>query len=147
MDFSEKKKQKLIVGLVLLGLVLVVVGLGVFSYLYNNRCFDHYRVDSKVERSDSSNVSYQYYNGNILKYSRSGISEIDNETAAVTVLPNLSARKPPIAFPRATARTKASEKAGTDFQLKSITVPSRERITIVSIKQITAVITAKDGFL
>lgn len=79
MDFSEKKKQKLIVGLVLLGLVLVVVGLGVFSYLYNNRCFDHYQVDSKVERSDSSNVSYQYYNGNILKYSRSGISEIDNE--------------------------------------------------------------------
>ena len=50
-----------------------------FLYLYYNRRFEHYEVDSKVERSDSNNVIYQYYNGNILKYSRSGISEIDNE--------------------------------------------------------------------
>lgn len=79
MDFSNKKKQKIIAGSVLLGMVLVVAGIGVFSYLYNNRCYEHYKVNSTVERSDSNNVSYQYYNGNILKYSRSGISEIDNE--------------------------------------------------------------------
>ena len=79
MAFSMRKKQKFIVGVVFLALVLVVVGIGVFVYLYNNRYFEHYQVDSKVERSDSNNVTYQYYNGNILKYSRSGISEIDNE--------------------------------------------------------------------
>ena len=79
MDFSDKKKQKIIAGSVLLGMALVVAGIGVFSYLYNNRCYEHYQVNSTVERSDSNNVSYQYYNGNILKYSRSGISEINNE--------------------------------------------------------------------
>lgn len=79
MNFSNKKKQKIIAGSVLLGMVFVVAGIGVFSYLYNNRCYEHYKVNSTVERSDSNNVSYQYYNGNILKYSRSGISEIDNE--------------------------------------------------------------------
>lgn len=79
MNFSGSIKQKKVVVLVLAGLVLLAAGLGVFSYIYNNRCFEHYRVESKVERSDSNNVSYQYHNGNILKYSRSGISEIDNE--------------------------------------------------------------------
>ena len=50
-----KNKQKWIVGLVSLGLMFV---------------------------ADSNNVNYRYHNGNILKYSRSGISEI-NTTAAV----------------------------------------------------------------
>ena len=74
-------------------------------------------------------------------------SETDNETAAVLVLPNLSPRKPPRAFPSATAKTKENDKQGTAFQLKSITVPKSERITIVSIKQLTATRTVKDGFL
>lgn len=79
MDVSAKKKQKLIVGLVLLSLAVAAAGLGLFSYFYSNRCFTHYEVESTVERSDSNNVNYLYYRGNILKYSRSGISEIDNE--------------------------------------------------------------------
>lgn len=79
MDLTAKKKQKWVVGLVLLGLAVVVAGLGIFSYIYSNRCFEHYQVENTVERSDSNNVNYLYYKGNILKYSRSGISEIDNE--------------------------------------------------------------------
>lgn len=79
MDFSDKKKQKIIAGSVLLGMIVIVVGIGVFSYLYNNRCYENYIVNSTVERSDSNNVTYQYHKGNILKYSRSGISEINNE--------------------------------------------------------------------
>lgn len=79
MDVSAKKKQKLIVGLVLLSLAVAAAGLGLFSYFYSNRCFTHYEVESTVERSDSNNVNYLYYRGNILKYSRSGISEINNE--------------------------------------------------------------------
>lgn len=79
MDLLEKKRQKWIVGLVILGLVLVVAGLGTFSYFYNNSCYRSYQVKNRVDRSDSNNVRYLYYEGNILKYSRSGISEIDNE--------------------------------------------------------------------
>ena len=78
MNFRENK-QKWIVGIVILGLLLVAAGLGIFSYIYGNRCYKHYEVKSSVDRSDSNNVTYQYYNGNILKYSRSGISEIDNQ--------------------------------------------------------------------
>lgn len=79
MDLSAKKKQKWIVGLVLLGLAVAAAGLGLFSYIYSNRCFTHYQIENTVERSDSNNVNYLYYKGNILKYSRSGISEINNE--------------------------------------------------------------------
>lgn len=79
MDFSKKKKQKMLVAIVLAVLIFVVSLLGVFSYFYSNRCYDKYTVHSKVNRSDSNNVFYEYYKGNILKYSRSGISEIDNE--------------------------------------------------------------------
>lgn len=79
MNLLEKNKQKWIVGLVILGLLIVAAGLGIFSYLYGNRCYRTYQVQSKVDRSDSNNVNYVYHKGNILKYSRSGISEIDNE--------------------------------------------------------------------
>ena len=78
MNLFEKNKQKWIVGGVILGLLLLAAGLGIFSYVYGNRCYHQYQVQSKVDRSDSNNVKYMYYEGNILKYSRSGISEIDN---------------------------------------------------------------------
>ncbi len=79
MNLFEKDKQKWIVGLVILGLLIVAAGLGIFSYLYGNRCYRAYQVQSKVDRSDSNNVNYMYHKGNILKYSRSGISEINYE--------------------------------------------------------------------
>lgn len=75
----EKNRQKWMVGLVILGLLLVAAGLGIFSYIYGNRCYNSYEVKKSVDRSDSNNVTYRYRNGNILKYSRSGISEIDNQ--------------------------------------------------------------------
>lgn len=75
----EKNRQKWMVWLVILGLLLVAAGLGIFSYIYGNRCYNNYEVKKSVDRSDSNNVTYRYRNGNILKYSRSGISEIDNQ--------------------------------------------------------------------
>lgn len=75
----EKNRQKWMVWLVILGLLLVAAGLGIFSYIYGNRCYNYYEVKKSVDRSDSNNVTYRYRNGNILKYSRSGISEIDNQ--------------------------------------------------------------------
>lgn len=78
MRFIETKRQKIMAGIALAVFVLAIAGVSVFAYLYNNRCYDYYTVESKVERSDSNNVSYEYFNGNILKYSRSGVSVIDN---------------------------------------------------------------------
>ena len=59
----------------------MIVGVGVLmllSYYVNNRCYTGYRVENRIERSDSNNVRYLYFNGNLLKYSRSGISTMDN---------------------------------------------------------------------
>ena len=78
LDEEGKKKMRYRFALVAL---VVVVGLGalfVFSYYINNRCFENYQVENEVERSDSNNVHYTYFNKNILKYSRSGISAMDN---------------------------------------------------------------------
>lgn len=61
--------------------IIVIVGISVLmilSYYFNNRCYKSYRVENEMERSDSNNVSYAYFNGNIVKYSRSGISVTDN---------------------------------------------------------------------
>ncbi len=79
MNLFEKNRQRWIVSGVLAGLVLLGAGLGLFSYYFENRCYKQYQIQGKVERSDSNNVQYMYHEGNILKYSRSGISEIDNE--------------------------------------------------------------------
>ncbi len=54
-------------------------GLLVFSYYYNNRCYTKYQVVSETARSDSNNVTYQYFQKNLLKFSQSGISLIDTK--------------------------------------------------------------------
>lgn len=74
-----KGEHKILVAGVLAILLVLVGGIGVVSYWLGNRCYDSYEVDNTVERSDSNNVDYVYHDGNILKYSRSGISEIDNK--------------------------------------------------------------------
>ena len=56
MNFYKENKQKWIVSIVILGLLLLGAGLGIFSYFYGNRCYQHYEVQSKVDRSDSNNV-------------------------------------------------------------------------------------------
>ena len=55
----EKNRQKWMVGLVILGLLLVAAGLGIFSYIYGNRCYNYYEVKKSVDRSDSNNVTYR----------------------------------------------------------------------------------------
>ena len=58
--------------------IIVVAGISVLmilSYYFNNRCYKSYRVENEMERSDSNNVSYAYFNGNIVKYSRSNSAQ------------------------------------------------------------------------
>lgn len=80
----EEKKDRRKMTIIILGIVLIAIaGLAVFSYFYNNRCFYHYDVKSSVERKDTNNIGYLYHNKKLLKYSRSGISAIDNKGKAV----------------------------------------------------------------
>ena len=77
---ASEKRKKLI--LWILTIAIIVLGLGgllVFSYFYNNQCYTHYQDVSEVERSDSNNVTYSYFQKNLLKYSGSGISLIDSK--------------------------------------------------------------------
>ncbi|MBR1874599.1 MAG: hypothetical protein IJ807_06805, partial [Eubacterium sp.] len=63
---ASEKRKKLI--LWILTIAIIVLGLGgllVFSYFYNNQCYTHYQDVSEVERSDSNNVTYSYFQKNL----------------------------------------------------------------------------------
>ncbi|MBO4396591.1 MAG: hypothetical protein J5819_09635 [Eubacterium sp.] len=73
-------KRNYIILWVLTGIIIIlgIGGLMVFSYFYNNQCYEKYQVVTEVERSDSNNGLYQYFQKNLLKYSGSGISLINS---------------------------------------------------------------------
>lgn len=79
-EWKKKKKRKAIIlfgaigAAVLLGITVIVI----FSYYYMNRSFTGYNVESERTRTDSNGVQYLPYQGNMLKYSRDGISAIDD---------------------------------------------------------------------
>lgn len=76
---TNKKKTR---NRIIVAAVILVVGISavmLVSYFFNNRCFNSCKIENEVARSDSNNVNYQYYNGNFVKYSRNGISSVDNE--------------------------------------------------------------------
>ncbi len=74
-----KKKNTAVAATVAAVIAAGVIALAVVSYLMSNRCYHNYDVISEVDRSDSNNVIYSYFNGNILKCSRSGISAVSSE--------------------------------------------------------------------
>ena len=74
---KDRMSIYLIWGITMTIIILGIGGLMVLSYYYNNRCYEDYKVISEVERSDSNNVEYQYFQKNILKFSNNGISLID----------------------------------------------------------------------
>lgn len=78
-DGQERKKTKYMIGIVALVVVLGIGILFVLSYYLSNRCLENYEVEGTVARSDSNNVNYCYFKGDLLKYSRSGISALDNK--------------------------------------------------------------------
>lgn len=77
LDSKEKKSYIILWVMTAIIIVLGIGGLLFFSYFYTNRTYKYYKVSSEVERSDSNNVTYQYFQKNLLKYSNSGISLID----------------------------------------------------------------------
>ena len=65
--------RSLVIALVI---ILSVVGI---RFYFNNRSFSEYMVASTVERTDTLNTKYALFGGQILKYSRDGISYTDLE--------------------------------------------------------------------
>ena len=80
-ELDQKEKKSYIILWVMTATIIIlgVGGLLFFSYFYTNSTYKFYQVASEVERSDSNNVTYQYFQKNLLKYSNSGISLIDTK--------------------------------------------------------------------
>ncbi len=76
---SKKKSIRKRIGLAAAIVAVVMAALILLFYYWNNRLYNSYEVQSEVERSDSNNLGYLYFNQDILKYSRSGISAMDNK--------------------------------------------------------------------
>lgn len=64
---------------VLVGIAAIVI----FAYYYMNRSFSGYDVVSETARTDSNNVTYRSFQDKLLKYSRDGISLVDESGKAV----------------------------------------------------------------
>lgn len=77
-ETADKKKTRIMILTVALILIVGIGVLMVVSYFYNNRCFNSYRVENRVARGDSNSAVYRYYHGDLLKYSRNGISALTN---------------------------------------------------------------------
>lgn len=69
----RRKMMKIIVSVI----VLCAVVFGAFSLFFMYKTYDSYKVLKKVERPDTSDVHFQEFNGNILKYSNDGIFYTD----------------------------------------------------------------------
>ncbi len=64
-------------------LLLGIVAIVVVSYYYINRSFSGYDVVSDRDRTDSNNVSYLSFQDKLLKYSRDGVSVMDESGEAL----------------------------------------------------------------
>lgn len=76
---KEKKNRKKVLLFCLIGtaVILGIVVIFAVSFYFVNRSFSGYDVVSEKARKDSNGVTYVPYQGNLLKYSRDGISAID----------------------------------------------------------------------
>lgn len=81
---EAKKKQRR--NRIIAAIMAVLLAAGVVVYAVDsqiNRNYNAYQVEKKFERKDSNTVKYISYDGRILKYSRDGISELDDSGKVV----------------------------------------------------------------
>ncbi len=78
---KKKKKRRLILMAGTIG-TAVVIGIAVIvvvSYYFMNRSFSGYDVVSETARTDSNNVAYLSFQDKLLKYSRDGVSVLNDK--------------------------------------------------------------------
>lgn len=76
MEKENKKKNR---RMILILVAILVIGIGLVmtaSFFFSNRCYNSCVVDKSITRNDSNNVGYRFFEGNLLKYSRNGISAV-----------------------------------------------------------------------
>lgn len=76
---EQKRKRFILFGAVGATVLLGIVTIVLVSYYYVNRSFSGYDVVSETARTDSNNVAYRSFQDKLLKYSRDGISVLDDE--------------------------------------------------------------------
>lgn len=85
MDFDEERRKKkkrkffLMVGSIGTALLVGIAVIVVVSYYFMNRSFSGYDVEKETTRTDSNNVTYMSFQDKLLKYSRDGISAMNDE--------------------------------------------------------------------
>ena len=78
---KKQRRNRIIAAIMAVLLAAGVVVCAVDSQI--NRNYNSYQVEKKFERKDSNTVRYISYDGRILKYSRDGISELDDSGQVV----------------------------------------------------------------
>lgn len=77
---KEKKKRRMILLISSIGAAVAagIAVIAIFSYYYVNRSYSGYDIVSETARTDSNSVTYKSFQDNLLKYSRDGISVLDD---------------------------------------------------------------------
>lgn len=74
---KKKKKRRHILFMVLFLVLLIFIG--VITYLLEYKYYDNFRILGIKEKSDTNTVQYMKYGKNLLRYSRDGASVIDSK--------------------------------------------------------------------
>lgn len=91
----KQKRNRIIAAIIVVILIAGVVVYAIDSQI--NRNYNGYQVEKKFDRKDSNTVKYIDYNGRILKYSRDGISELD-DSGKVVWTSTYDMKNPSVAF-------------------------------------------------
>lgn len=92
---KRQKRNRIIAAVIVVILIAGVVVYAVDSQI--NRDYNSYHVEKKFDRKDSNTVKYIDYNGRLLKYSRDGISEL-NDSGEVIWTSTYDMKNPSVAF-------------------------------------------------
>lgn len=75
-DMKKNKIFRILIGIVIL--IALVFSMHIFNSIAN-KDFSTYKILSTIERADSNSVQYLKYGNKLLKYSRDGVSALDNK--------------------------------------------------------------------
>ncbi len=75
---KRKKRVLLIIGSVIAAAVICLIAFLIWN-LVRTKTYKGYKEITSFERTDSNSVQYEYYGGNLLKYSRDGASAVNSK--------------------------------------------------------------------
>lgn len=82
---TEEPKKKRHFGWVIVIVLLLILAGGGYYFVQRSKIYNDFRVLSRTESTDATQMSYLAYNGSLIKYSQEGISYLDRNGNAVWV--------------------------------------------------------------